>query len=117
MGRLVWFDGPCPECKGTGQVRRWLFFRHRCPRCDGWGLSGYAMMMDDEPDARSAEFGRQLRRKRECLRLTMRQVADGTGLSVVQVSDIERGRGADATQEEMDRISEFIARAEEVHAQ
>lgn len=92
---LSFWDGPCPECEGTGFVND-----DPCPNCDGSGMIGGVEDMPPLPDyVRHNVVGQKLRHVREQRRIGMQELADEFGWGVVRLCNIERGREYPTTDE------------------
>lgn len=81
-------DRKCPACAGTGKIP----LGRMCACCHGTGLIGdYEEVPSIEYDGPSA-FTYRLRLTRETRKVSMSELAAQLGTSVVELSDIERGK-------------------------
>lgn len=82
----IFVDGTCTACDGKGTVDGRI-----CEICGGYGINSYYREDDSVPSVPSNE-AIQLRKTREWRMVSMATLADEFGLSVVELSDVERGR-------------------------
>lgn len=96
--KLVFVDGPCPECSGDG-----------CASCNGNGTRGFLKGEQEGTADLQTAWSRdnQLRCWREDRKLSMKEMARACGLTVVEISDIERGRMI-PDREQNERLISFI---------
>lgn len=87
----VFVDRKCPRCNGEGEIGG-FDFPIECSNCMGTGMVGsYEEVPHIEYDGPSA-FAHRLRLTREIRKVSMSELAAQLGISVVELSDIERGR-------------------------
>lgn len=100
---LVFIDRKCPDCDGSGLVfRKNAKWGNACQTCNGMGSIGECREATPEEmkSYEPTEFGNWLRTMRIKYEVTYSRLAELTGLRISRLSEIERGKGEPAADEE-----------------
>lgn len=101
----VFIDRKCPECDGKGHrghgAMRWI-----CPTCNGMGSIGESREAtpDEMKPYQLTEFGAWMQKARIHVETTYSRLAELTGIAPSRLSEIERGKGDPATEDEKSAI-------------
>lgn len=106
---MAFVDKKCPDCDGRGYGYDADGKEQRCETCEGTGLIGSYEEVEirkGEPD----DFAKVFRKLREEANISMSEMADILGCSVVRMSELERGKGEPRTPEEKEMMRKWVSR-------
>lgn len=110
---MVFIERKCHTCDGSGLVfRKNAKWGNACPRCNGMGSIGECREATPEEmkPYEPTEFGEWMLKKRVKYEVTYSRLAELTGLRISRLSEIERGKGEPATEEERELVRAELRR-------